>query len=69
MVVHEDKVFAGFGAEITSIVMEEAFEYLDGPVKRVGSPYTPVGFSRILEAAILPNTDKIVDAAKDLLKY
>jgi 2-oxoisovalerate dehydrogenase E1 component len=69
MVVHEDKVFAGFGSEVTSIIMEEAFEYLDGPVKRVGSPYTPVGFSRILEKAILPNTDKIVDAAKELLKY
>ncbi len=69
MVVHEDKVFAGFGSEVTSIIMEEAFEYLDGPVKRVGSPYTPVGFSRILEKAILPNTDKIIEAAKELLKY
>ena len=69
MVVHEDKVFAGFGSEITSIIMEEAFEYLDGPVKRVGSTYTPVGFNRILEKAILPNTDKIVAAAKELLAY
>ncbi|MCF8362198.1 MAG: 2-oxoisovalerate dehydrogenase [Prolixibacteraceae bacterium] len=69
MVVHEDKVFAGFGGEITSLIMEEAFEYLDGPVKRVGSTYTPVGFNPILEAAILPNTDKVVAAAKELLKY
>ena len=69
MVVHEDKVFAGFGSEITSVIMEEAFEYLDGPVKRVGSTYTPVGFNRILEKAILPNTDKIVAAAKELLAY
>lgn len=69
MVVHEDKVFAGFGSEITSTIMEEAFEYLDGPVKRVGSPYTPVGFNRILEKAILPNTDKIITAAKELIKY
>lgn len=69
MVVHEDKVFAGFGSEISSMIMEEAFEYLDGPVKRVGSTFTPVGFNRILEKAILPNTSKIVDAAKDLLEY
>ncbi len=69
MVVHEDKVFAGFGGEISSMIMEEAFEYLDGPVKRVGSTYTPVGFNRILEGAILPNTDKVVAAAKELLKY
>lgn len=69
MVVHEDKVFAGFGSEITSTIMEEAFEYLDGPVKRVGSTFTPVGFNRILEKAILPNTNKIIEAAKELLKY
>lgn len=69
MVVHEDKVFAGFGSEITSIIMEEAFEFLDAPVKRVGSTYTPVGFNRILEKAILPNTEKIVAAAKELVAF
>ena len=69
LVVHEDKVFNGFGAELSSIIMEEAFEYLDGPVKRVGSPFTPVGFNRILERAILPNTEKILSAAKELMNY
>jgi 2-oxoisovalerate dehydrogenase E1 component len=69
MVVHEDKVFAGFGSEVTSMIMEEAFEHLDAPVKRVGSPYTPVGFNRILEKAILPDTDKIVATAKELIAY
>jgi 2-oxoisovalerate dehydrogenase E1 component len=69
LVVHEDKVFAGFGSEITSIIMEEAFEYLDAPVMRVGSPFTPVGFNRILEKAILPNTEKIVDSVKKLIRY
>jgi 2-oxoisovalerate dehydrogenase E1 component len=42
---------------------------LDAPVKRVGSTFTPVGFNRILEKAILPNTDKIYNAAKELLVY
>jgi 2-oxoisovalerate dehydrogenase E1 component len=69
LVVHEDKVFSGFGAEIGSIINEEAFEYLDGPVKRVGSTFTPVGFNRILEAAILPDTKKILAAATELLEY
>ncbi|MCL3781131.1 2-oxoisovalerate dehydrogenase [Prolixibacteraceae bacterium JC049] len=69
LVVHEDKTFAGFGGEISSMIMEEAFEYLDGPVKRVGSTFTPVGFNRILEKAILPNTDKIYNAAVELLKF
>jgi 2-oxoisovalerate dehydrogenase E1 component len=69
LVVHEDKVFGGFGGEIASIIAEEAFEYLDGPVKRVGATFTPVGFNRILEAAILPDSDKIYKAAKELLEY
>jgi 2-oxoisovalerate dehydrogenase E1 component len=69
LVVHEDKVFAGFGAEIAAMITEEAFEYLDAPVKRVGSTFTPVGFNRILEKAILPNTDKIYKASKELLAY
>jgi 2-oxoisovalerate dehydrogenase E1 component len=69
LVVHEDKVFAGFGSEITSIIMEEAFEFLDAPVMRVGSTFTPVGFNRILEKAILPNTDKIIKAVRELLAY
>ena len=69
LVVHEDKVHGGFGGEISSILMEEAFEWLDSPVRRVGSTFTPVGFNRILEKAILPDTKRIYDAALDLLKY
>jgi len=69
LVVHEDKVFSGFGAEIASVVTDKAFEYLDGPVRRVGSTFTPVGFSHILEKAILPDITKIIKAAKELLEY
>jgi 2-oxoisovalerate dehydrogenase E1 component len=69
LVVHEDKVFAGFGGEVAAIISQEAFEFLDAPVKRVGSTFTPVGFNRILERAILPNNEKIYAAAKELLEY
>jgi 2-oxoisovalerate dehydrogenase E1 component len=69
LVVHEDKVFSGFGGEIASIIGESAFEYLDAPVRRIGSAYTPVGFNKILEAAILISEQKIFDAALQLLKY
>lgn len=69
LVVHEDKVFGGFGGEVAAIITEKAFEWLDGPVKRVGSTFTPVGFNRILEKAILPNADKIYAAATDLIEY
>jgi 2-oxoisovalerate dehydrogenase E1 component len=69
LIVHEDKVFSGFGAELAATIANEAFEYLDAPIMRVGSAFTPVGFNRILEAAILPNTDKILEAAKKLIDY
>lgn len=69
LVVHEDKVFSGFGAEVAATIMAEAFEYLDGPVQRLGSTFTPVGFNRILEKAILPNDEKIYNGMAALLKY
>jgi 2-oxoisovalerate dehydrogenase E1 component len=69
LVVHEDKVFGGFGGEVAALINDMAFEYLDGPVKRVGSTFTPVGFNRILEAAILPNVERIEKAAIELLNY
>ena len=62
-------MYGGFGGEISSLIMEEAFQWLDSPVRRVGSTFTPVGFNRILEKAILPDTKRIYDAALDLLKY
>ena len=69
LVVHEDKVFGGFGGEVVALINNLAFEHLDGPVKRVGSTFTPVGFNRILEAAILPNIERIEKAATELLNY
>lgn len=69
LIVHEDKVFSGFGAEIASIIGTEMFRYLDAPIQRVGSTFTPVGFHPVLEQAILPNEARIYKAAKELLAY
>ncbi len=69
LVVHEDKVFGGFGGEIAAIIGSELFRYLDAPVGRVGSTFTPVGFHKNLEQAILPDEDKIYNTAKELLNY
>ena len=69
LIVHEDKVFAGFGGELVALINEKCFESLDAPVKRVGSEFTPVGFNRILEKAVLPNTDKVVAALREALAY
>lgn len=69
LVVHEDKVFGGFGGEVAAQIASEAFEYLDAPVQRVGSTFTPVGFNRILEKAVLPDNQRILDACRSLLNY
>lgn len=69
LVVHEDKVFGGFGGEVAAMIGDEMFELLDAPVRRVGSTFTPVGFNRILEAAILPGNDRIYQAAVQLIHY
>ena len=69
LVAHEGPKFNGFGAEIASAVADETFEYLDAPVKRIGATFTPVGFHKNLEKAILPDTNKVYQAAKELLEY
>lgn len=69
LIVHEDKVFGGFGGELAGIIASEAFELLDAPVERIGSTYTPVGFNRILERAILVNKEMIKNAMKKQLAY
>jgi 2-oxoisovalerate dehydrogenase E1 component len=69
LIVHEDKVFAGFGGELVGVINEHCFEQLDAPVRRVGSTFTPVGFNRILERATLPDMNRILEAARALAQY
>ena len=69
LVAHEDKVHGGFGGEIAAQIQEHAFAALDAPIGRVGSEFTPVGFSRVLERAILPNSEKVLAAARKVLAY
>ncbi len=69
LVAHEDKLFGGFGGEVAAQIAHACFPWLDAPVERVGSEFTPVGFNRILERAILPNTDKLLAAARKVLAF
>ena len=69
LVVHEDKVFGGFGGEIASQITEKCFDVLDGPVLRVGSKDCPVPFSKILERAVLPQVDDVFQKALALSQY
>jgi len=68
LIVHEAPTSGGFGGEIAAVIAEEAFYSLDAPIKRVGAPFTPVPCSPILEKYYLPNADKIVKAAKEILE-
>jgi 2-oxoisovalerate dehydrogenase E1 component beta subunit len=69
LIVHEDVKTLGLGAELSAVIMEERFDQLDAPVLRVTYPDTHVPFSHVLEAANLPNTEKIVDALRRLAAY
>jgi pyruvate dehydrogenase E1 component beta subunit len=67
MIVHEAVRFGGLGGEIAAQIQEEAFDYLDAPVARVGAPFSPVPFSPALEAVYVPNAERIVAEAKKML--
>jgi 2-oxoisovalerate dehydrogenase E1 component len=70
LVVHEDTVFGGFGAEVSAQIMEQAFDWLDAPVRRLGSPEVPTfPFAKDLEAAVMPSADGIARAALELARY
>jgi 2-oxoisovalerate dehydrogenase E1 component beta subunit len=70
LVVYEANRTLGVGAEVAAIIAEECFEYLDGPVLRLGGPDVPaMPFSPPLEDAFLPDTPKILDAMRSLAAY
>jgi pyruvate/2-oxoglutarate/acetoin dehydrogenase E1 component len=69
IVFHEDSKFTGFGAEISSIISEQAFEFLDAPIKRIGGLHIPIPFSPVLEKAALPQNDWIIKACEELAGY
>jgi 2-oxoisovalerate dehydrogenase E1 component len=69
LVVHEDGLTCGFGAEVAAYIGEHSFEALDAPVMRVGAKDVLVGYEPTLERAILPQTDDIRDACRKLLEY
>jgi 2-oxoisovalerate dehydrogenase E1 component len=69
LVVHEDVVTGGFGAEIAAWIAEELFSELDAPVRRIGALDTHVPYAPVLEDAVLPQVDDIANALTDLATY
>jgi 2-oxoisovalerate dehydrogenase E1 component beta subunit len=69
LIVHEDTQTGGVGGEVAALIAEHAFQDLDAPVRRVGALDAPVPFAPTLEAAHLPDTARIVQALRDLIRY
>ncbi len=69
LIVHEDTLTGGIGAELAAILAEDLFEYLDGPITRVAAPDAPFPYAPPLEDAYLPDEEKILDAARKLAAY
>ena len=66
ILLHEDTRTGGFAGELAATIADEAFEYLDGPVRRITAPDTPVPYSPPLEEFFLPKVSDIVRVARDL---
>jgi 2-oxoisovalerate dehydrogenase E1 component len=69
IVIHEDTITAGFGAEIAALITENCFEMLDGPVRRIGALDAPIPYHPKLEYTVLPTREKIYKSLKQLLDY
>jgi 2-oxoisovalerate dehydrogenase E1 component beta subunit len=70
LVVYEDNFTMGYGAEVAAIIADEAFEYLDGPVKRLAGPDVPaMPFNHTMQEFFMLNPDKIAAAIRDLTAY
>jgi pyruvate dehydrogenase E1 component beta subunit len=64
VVAHHATRFAGFGAEVASVINQELFGELEAPVARVGGRFAPIGSAPVLEAAVLPSATTIADAVR-----
>ena len=69
LIVHEDNLTGGVGAEIAAIIAEHAFDRLDAPVRRLAASDTPVPYAPTLEEFVLPSTRKIIAALRDLIRF
>lgn len=69
VVLHEQTKTGGVGAEVSAIISEYCFEYLDGPIVRVAAPDTPVPYSAQMEEAFIPQPKDVISAVEKLNRY
>lgn len=68
VIAHEAWTKFGFGAEVSAMVLEQAFDWLDAPICRVGAPSIPMPYNDRLERETIPGTARIVDAIREVLR-
>jgi len=68
IIVHEDNLTGGWGAEIAALAADEAFDYLDAPIKRICAPDTPVPFAPVMENYYIPKAENIIQEVKKLCR-
>ena len=68
VIVHEACKTSGFGGEVSTVIMENAFDYLDAPIKRVTGLDAPIPYAFHLESAVIPNPEWIIDGVKEVLE-
>ncbi len=69
LILHEASLTGGIGGELSAIIAEEAFEWLDAPIIRIASIDSPVPFAPQMEDYFLPSLDEIVDGCRKLARY
>jgi pyruvate/2-oxoglutarate/acetoin dehydrogenase E1 component len=69
VIVDEANATCAAGAQVSSLIADRGFEFLDGPIRRVATPDVPIAFSPILEQALLPQIDDITETCRELLAY
>ena len=69
ILLHEDTRIGGFAGELAALISEEAFDYLDGPIRRITAPDTPVPYSPPLEEFFLPKVADVTRVARELYAY
>ena len=69
IIIHEDTLTGGFGAEIAARIADTCFHYLDGPVKRIAAKDSHVPYAPMLENAVLPSRELIYKGIKELIEF
>ncbi|MBI2794112.1 MAG: pyruvate dehydrogenase [Ignavibacteria bacterium] len=69
LVLHEDGITCGFGAEISATIADRAFDYLDAPVRRLAVADVPIPYNRTLMEAVIPSIEDIATELLSLLNY